>query len=75
MAVAQAFRPPLVRHHSFERESEVWQHETVVHVAAHNGAVPIEVAGHVQSVEMAEIPDDHEVVVHISVEIRKRQHQ
>ena len=75
MAVAQAFRPPLVRHHSFEGESAVWQHETVVHVAAHNGAVPINVAGNVQNVEMAEVPEDHEVVVRISVEIRKKQQQ
>ena len=73
--IEQAFRPPLARHYSFEKENAVWRRETTVHVAAHNGTVPIEVAGHVQSVEMAEIPDDHEVVVHISVEIRKRQHQ
>ena len=75
MAVKQASRPPLVRHHAFDGKSAVWRHETVVHVAAHNGAVPIEVAGNVQNVEMAEIPDDHEVVVRISVEIRKKQQQ
>ena len=73
MAIAQAFRPPLIRHYSFERGNAVWRNETVVRLADGNGAIPINVAGDVKNVEMTEVPEDHEVVVRVSVEIRKKQ--